>query len=138
MVIVGVVLLAVALPQTGASPSFSDRVVRADAVLQRAWQGRRKAVDRLCGEQSRLVRIRALDTRFAQVQVAYQKRFGSPWNGQASVSESRIGVTQTLANDALSGQDGVDARCVSPTAFAGALGEYQNGILLAEGELGIR
>lgn len=138
MVIVGLVLLAVSSPQTGAASSFSDVGVRADAVLQRAWQGRSKAVERLCGEQSRLVRIRALDTRFAQVQNAYQKRFGSPWNGQASVSESRIGNIPTFENDAISGQDGVDARCVSSTAFAGALGEYQNGILLAEGELGIR
>ncbi len=135
---VGLLLLAAAMPQAGAGLSSPEAGIRANAVLQRAWQGRRGAVERLCGERSRLVRVQALDTRFSQVQQAYQGRFGVAWNGQASVSESRIGVTQTSIKGVFSGQGGVDARCVSSTAFAGALGEYQNGIMLAEAELDIR
>lgn len=136
--IFGLLLLAVSMPQAGASPPSPDAGIRADAVLRRAWQGRRGAVERLCGQQARLVRIQALDTRFGRVQQAYQERFGTAWNGQASVSESRLGVNQPSERGGFSDQEGVDPRCVSPTAFSGALGEYQNGILLAEGELGIR
>ena len=136
--IFGLLLLAASMPQAGAIRLSPEAGIRADAALRRAWQGRRGAVERLCGEQSRLVRVQALDTRFGRVQVAYQARFGSFWNGQASVSESRLGMSQTSEKGAFSDQEGVDPRCVSPTAFSGALGEYQNGILLAEGELGLR
>lgn len=138
MAFVGLILLTVMMPQTQTGIVSPEPRIRADAVFQRAWQGRRGAVQRLCGEQLRLTRVRALDVRFARAQQTYQKKFGAIWEGQSLVSESRIGVNRTTSKGVLSGQGGVDPNCVSVTAFAGALGEYQNGIMLAEGELGIR
>ncbi len=140
MAFVGLILLTVMMPQTQTQTGIlsPESRIRADAVFQRAWQGRRDAVQRLCGEQSRLTRVRALDVRFARAQQTYQKIFGATWEGQSLVSESRIGVNRTMSKGVLSDQGNVDPKCVSVTAFAGALGEYQNGIMLAEGELGIR
>ncbi len=134
----GISFLAAFLLQIGGSisgvPGYSD--VRADAVMRRAWQGRAAAVERICNEQSRIPRIRAIDERFVRLQQAYQRRFGYAWNSLGVISEGRLGMENRQGvNGVLSSDRGIDARCTTISAFAGALGEYQNGVNAAEVEL---
>ncbi|KQN33748.1 hypothetical protein ASG37_16485 [Sphingomonas sp. Leaf407] len=104
--------------------------------MRRAWQGRTVAVERICGEQARITRIRAIDQRFARVQQAYQRRFAREWDSLGAVSEGRLGTeNRPGTNGVLSSDRGVRPGCATISAFAGALGEYQNGVNAAEVEL---
>lgn len=115
----------------------SYEAIRADALLSRAWRGRNEAVLRICGDQTRVNRLRLIDGDFSRAQQAYQRRFGGLWQGVGVVSEGRLGADYNLdVTSSVSGQSGIDRRCQSPAGFAGSIGEYQNGVTLALAELG--
>lgn len=134
----GIAFLAALLLQTGGSLSGSPDYleIRADSVMRRAWQGRTAAVERICNQQSRIPRIQAIDQRFMRLQQAYQRKFGRVWDSLGVISEGRLGMeTRPGVNGVVSSDRGVDARCATISAFAGALGEYQNSVNVAEVEL---
>lgn len=75
--------------------------------------------------------------QFMQAQQAYERLFGSAWQTAGVVSEGRLAADYRVGvAGARSGERDIDPRCQSPSSFAGALGEYQNGATLAEAELG--
>lgn len=135
----GVLLWLAAAAQIGGLPvkPSSYQMVRADALMRRAWQGRSEAVRRLCGDQGRVARLRVVDSGFMRVQQAYQRRFGEAWQGIGVISEGRLAADYRASVAGVTSQDRtIDPRCQSPTGFAGAIGEYQNGVTLATAELG--
>jgi hypothetical protein len=120
--------------QLGSAPAVppADAAIRADAVMRRAWLGRSEAMLRICGDPDKARRMRLLDAAFGQAQQAYQARFGALWQGIGVVSKAGMGAdAENNATGAVTGQTHVNLRCQSPTAFAGALGEYWNGVTLA-------
>ena len=120
---------------TSAAPTSYD-AVRADALLARAWRGRSEAILRICSDQTHVNRIRALDGNFSRAQQAYQQRFGEPWQGLSVVTEGRLGADYNIGvTSGVSSKRAIDRRCQSPAGFAGAIGEYQNGVTLALAEL---
>jgi hypothetical protein len=137
MMVAGLLLLLGGLTQTDmAGTPPREEEIRADAALRRAWEGRQAAVDRICGDRTRIVRIGAVDERFGRLQQAYQKQFGTAWSGEDVVNEGQLDkLAQPSANGVLSNAGKVDPRCQSINAFAGALGEYQNGVTMAEASL---
>lgn len=126
---------AMQLGGVSAAPT-SYEAVRADALLSRAWRGRSEAILRICADQTRVNRLRLIDGNFSRAQQAYQRRFGGLWQGVGVVSEGQLGAGYDLdVTSAVSGESGIGRRCQSPAGFAGALGEYQNGVTLALAEL---
>lgn len=121
-----ILLLVTALQIATSSVTVPATVVeqRSDLALRRAWEGRQLAYRFICGDTTRVMRLRELDDTLGELLGSFTAEFGHSWRGGELEQSGPDGVLR----DDIGRRDD----CKLRDSFEAGMTDYQNGIFASQ------